>query len=362
MNVAVQTVSKRRTALTCGDCHEEQEEGVSKCASCDSENIKKTLIVIRKSEADDEEELESVDLDEEDDDDDDEEEEDEHISVEDEDDDEEDEEEDEEEETEEAQPVGKRSQFSSEVLNICTALAEDIVKVFTDDENLKVRKTEYEDVMTEANSVIDAAAERWFAGGTVSKNKKEAQGHIALARQRFESILKGSNMPKTQRPKALDDLELPDEVKEYISTLEGGDVSKSDPYSGLPEEVKKSLKRADDLVEKAEQDKWSGIAKGYKHFPGDKVELAKTLRRLHDADSEAFEELKKSLDAAEFNLEQSSVFQSFGSPGGGADETEIEKKRRTKAEELVSKGEYATIEQAEVALMDDNDYVETSAR
>lgn len=161
------------------------------------------------------------------------------------------------------------------------------------------------------------------------------------------------------RPKNFDKLD--DETKAYITELEGDDVEKSTitKRADLPEDVQKSLKEADEIVERDKVRHWEEVAKGYKHFAGDKTKLAKTLRALSESNSEAYEELKTTLDAAEENLAQSDIFKSFGSPFDGGDETSQE---NAKAEELVAKSNGAlTLEQAQVQLMDGRNYKPTLA-
>lgn len=367
--MTVEVVEKKKGTVTCGDCGAKMSADATVCPKCGSKNIKKSLVIVRKAvgdldddlesavvedsvddEAEDEDEEVEDEVDESDEDEDDDDDEDEE--------DEEDEEEDEEVEDEAPVTVGKAAKklIPLEALNLSTAFAEDVIKVFTG----KGTKKDYEATMVEFNNVMDAAADNWFSGKSVSK-AKATKGHAALIRERVNNICKEEKiMAKPTRPKALDSLELPDDVKSYITTLEGGEVEKShDPYKDLPEEVVKSLKAADKIVEEREQEKWSAVAKGYAHFPGDKVELAKTLRTLSESAPDAFEELKKSLDAAEFNLSQSDIFKSHGLPGGGETTTEVSKRRKDAAE-LVEKGEYKTIEQAEVALMDGTAYVATN--
>jgi hypothetical protein len=211
-------------------------------------------------------------------------------------------------------------------------------------------------VMTELNNVMDAAAERWMSGTTVSKAAPKARRkQLEIIKRKVQSVIakaEGKEMPKKpKRPSSLDGLQLPDDVASYIKELEG-DVSKSDDdiYKGLSPEVAKRLQRADELVEKQYTKDWEDIAKNYTHVPGDKSELAAALRTAFETSPEAFNTLKKSLDAAQYNLAQSDVFKQYGSRGtdDGSDEVA---KRHKEAEELVSKGDYPTVEQAEVALM-----------
>jgi ribosomal protein L40E len=354
--MSVEVVEKRKGGVTCGDCGASLAAGATKCAECDSENIKKSLVVVRKAVGDDDEEvkaaLENDSVEEEDDL---EEEEDE---LDDDEDDEEDEEEtdDDEEDEEVPEPVAVGKLLSLEALNIMTAGAEDVIKVFAENPT----KDAYEEVMVELNNVMDAAAERWFKGETVTK-ADQGSGHAALVRERVNGIInkEGKKMP---RPKNFDSLD--DETKKYIEDLEktgeGEDgvvksaITKRDD---LPEDVRKSLEAADKIVEENETKKWDELAKSYTHFPGDKQELAKSLRKLSETDEEAFKVMKNTLDAAQENLRQSDIFKSYGLPGNGNSNDD---ENTAQAKELVAKGEYKTIEQAQVALMDGRAYKPTN--
>lgn len=306
--MGVELIEKKKRGLTCADCGESAAisksasgEGES-CDSCGSHNIKKSLVVVRKSVADTEEELDQVEDeegvdendDELDDDDDDEDDEDSEIEddddelddEEDDDDDEDEDEDDDEDEDETPEPQVKKSLVGVEALNIATAFAQDVAKVFT---GKKASRENYETVMTELNNVMDSAADVWFAGGTVAKSKKNK--HASVIRDRVNGILND---------------------KEGNS-----EVTKIAKRDDLPEDVRKSLEEADKIVERDKQREWLDVAKGYSHFSGKPEELAKTLRSLSDSNPDAFAELKKSLDSAEESLKQSEIFKSFGAPGGG---------------------------------------------
>lgn len=350
--MTVEVVEKRKVSTVCGDCGANLAADVSKkdgCPECESKNIKKSLTIVRKSVGDEEDELE---IEVEDEDDPDEEDEDE-------DDDDEEEEEEDEDEDDDTPPVGvKKSDIpllSLEVLNIATACAEDIVKVFAEGKG----RSDYESSMLELNNVMDSAAENWFKGTNVTK-AEDAEGHASLIRERVNGIItkEGKTMP---RPKNFDSLD--DETKAYISELEGDGegVVKSaiTKREDLPDDVRKSLADADRIVEAEAVRHWDETAKSYSHFPGDKTELAKTLRGLSEKAPEEFEELKKSLDAAEEGLKNSEIFKSYGLPGGGEDSS-VSKHHAT-AKELVSKGEFETLEQAEASLMNGSDYTPTNA-
>ena len=358
--MTVGVVSKRVAKRTCGECEAELEKD-EPCSEHPDANVKKSLVVVRKAEGDDTDDLDAA-LEEEDADEDDDEEEEEDDSEEedeeedgDEDEDDEDEEDDEEETPADADL--KKSDvpvMTVEALGIATQFAEEIAKVFATKGD---KSAAYEDVMTEFNNVMDAAADRWRSGTTVSKSSSKSMRakQLAIISNKVKSVIakaEGKEMPKKPaRPSSLDGLQLPDDVAAYIKELEGGEVSKSDDiYKGLHPEVAERLKKADDLVEKSIQKDWDDVAAQYKHVPGDKSELSKALRTAFETSPEAFNTLKKSLDAAEYNLSQSDIFKSHGSRGGGEPSDEISK-RDAAAKELVSKGDFPTVEQALLHLM-----------
>lgn len=330
-----------------------------KCPNCGSEKIKKTLVIIRKEIADVDEELEDDDDDEDDDED---EEDDEGLEIEDEDDEEGD---DEEEEVLENEPpvikslnrANKKTAFV-EAMNLSTALAESVAKILTG----KISKAQdtYEEVMTDFNAVMDTAFKSWVSGETVSKSNNLDEQAI-LIHKRVNNIIKegGAAMPnKKTRPESLDSLELPDDVKAYIASLETeeGDVEKADIFKGLSPEVAAIVKRAEITNEQAEAQKFIDVAKAFTHIPGDKVELAKSLRHSSETDEEGYKTLISTLTATNENLKDSSVFKSFGKPGSG----DKVSKKSTEAAELVSKGVFKTLEAAEVSLMNGSDYIATT--
>lgn len=234
-------------------------------------------------------------------------------------------------------------------------LVEKLSKIFSSGKSKRRIEKAYEDAMVEYNTVLDAAAQQWLAGRGISKS----DGSSVV--ERLTEILKeeGADMPKVKRPTALDALELPDDVASYIGKLEkaAGIESEEDIYKGLDPALVHKLKMADELVEREEVKKWDDIAKSFRHYPGDKGELAKSLRALHDSDPDAYEVVRKTLEAGEFNLKQSSIFSTMGSSQGGDISGDMRiAKRREKAQELVDKGAFPTLEQAEVSLMGGADY------
>jgi hypothetical protein len=161
-------------------------------------------------------------------------------------------------------------------------------------------------------------------------------------------------MPKQSRPTALDSLELPDDVSAYISGLEeGAGIEKSDIFKGLTPEAAEIVKSAQELVEENEQKKFKEKAESFTHLPGDRDELAKSLRAMHSIDPEGYDTLVKSLDAANEAAKSGDITKAIGRPGGGEPTSAIEK-RKTQAQKMVENGEFPTVEQAEVALLSNN--------
>jgi len=355
--MAVEIVSKTKKGLACADCGASLTSGEA-CEEHPDAEVKKSLVIVRKAVGDNDDDLDAALEVEDEVDDDDEEDDDDEIDDELDEDDEDDEDEEDEDEVvdedeKELATVGK-SVVGLEALNIATAFVSDVVKCF---KGGKFDSDKYEETMTEFNNVFDAAADTWSSGSAVSKSSKKS--HLGAIAKRVTAITKeeGKKMP---RPKTLKFDELPDDVKDYISTLEGDDVEKSQKITkraDLPADVRKSLEEADKIVERDKVSHWEGIAKGYTHFPGDKQELAKTLRALSESNPKAFEEMQKTLDAAQENLKQSDIFKSHGLPGGGNPDADPKK---SEIEELIKKsnGEL-TYEQAAVQLMDGSSYKST---
>lgn len=343
--MSVEVVSKKKTGVICKGCdHSLSDEEIEKkaCGECGGEELKKSLVIVRKAVGDEEDDLETAvtadDVEDEESDDVDDEVEDESDDEEDEadDDDEEDEEEDEDEDDEEEEPAVVKSENGLrdlEVLNVMTACAEDVVKVFKEGGD----RSAYEETMVELNNVMDAAAEKWFAGTNITKSA-DADGHATVIRERVDGII--------GKEKKV--------AKKSTSAQQTQTITKRED---LPEDVRKSLEAADAIVEENTATKWLNIAKGYANFPGDKVELAKTLRTLSESSPEAFESLKKTLDAAEEQLAESEVLKAWGAPGGTEDPSSDP--NISKAQEI-AKAEGITVEQAQVRLMDGKSYQPTA--
>lgn len=381
--MAVGVVTKKKSFRECGDCGSDMAAGVDTC-TCGSSNVKKGLYIIRKAEGDDNDDieaeldeldeelddLENEDEDEEDDTDSEDDEEEDDDELEDEADEDESEDEDEESEDDEAvaplTTVGKR-RMALEAVNLSTALAEEIVKVFSG-KKTDGRRQSYEDVMTQFNTVFDSAAEAWFGGKTVSKST-QGKAQTTLVRKRVEEILKeGGAMPKSkkrERPGTIKFDELPDDVKQYISSLEGGDdedVEKADIYKGLSPQAAEIVKRSGEIIERDTAKKYMDIAKSLTHVPGERDKLAKALRTAAETSSEDYDTLLASLRASNEVMKSSGIFTTHGSSGDGqSSEVKKHNDRIAKAKELVKAGQFTDEESAYVSLMDGSDYHATNA-
>lgn len=366
-----EVVEKKKGMSTCADCGKTVDEGMTECPECGSTSIKKSIIIIRKETVDVDDEIVDEDDDEEDDDEDDEEDEDEG------------EEDDAEEEKEVLNDppvvlaVDDKKIAGVEALNLSTALAEGVVKILSGD--ISKASSAYEDVMTDFNTVMDTAFEQWVAGNTVSK-AGDLTAQTTLIKNRITTIMKdeGAVMSDTRptAPAAVDDVEVPPVVQTYIDALEAyadsleedesgeddtvgksGVSEEEDIFKGLTPKAADIVRKAAETNERAEVQKFVDVAKGFTHIPGDKDELAKSLRLASDASEDVYKNLIETLTAANENLVQSDVFKSYGRPGSGKGEIS---KRTTEAAELVSKGLFATIEQAEVSMMNGGDYKATT--
>lgn len=188
-----------------------------------------------------------------------------------------------------------------------------------------------------------------------------------------------------------------DEIAEYIEGLEGyadeleAKVSKSDTDDEdapvdetdveeviksldpkVAELISKQMARADELeqafqteVSKREAmederltEEFVTVAKSYRHIPtGTDVEtLGGALKAISKSEPEAYETIKKALDAADSAMsETSSIAKAFEEYGaGGGDNTGIGDQAESAARELVSKGEAPDIETARVMVLDQN--------
>lgn len=344
LSMATEVVEKRAGKRECAECGSAVPKDEMECPDCGSSSIKKSIIIVRKEVTDesvsDEElgdALEAVE---------DEDEEDPEV-------------EDDEEDDEEEEPVVEKSftdaesmSVSIDALSIAADLAQEIAKAFQGGIT-KDTPAQYESAMTKFNEVMDEAAEGWLAKSLTDGT--EIRKKAGVVRQQITDIIKqateGGVMTTRTRPASLDGLELPAEVAEYVSGLEeDAGIQKNDIYKGLSPEVVEVVKNAERIVEENETAKWLDVAKKFDRVPGDKAELAKSLRVLHNTDKPAYDALVKSLEGANEAAKSGDITKSYGLPGGGEPSSAVEK-RRNEAKEMVEKGLYPTIEQAEVALL-----------
>lgn len=363
--MAVEVVEKRKGSRSCNDCGAKCGPGDTSCPECGSGSIKKSVVIVRKETsvepevtdeliAEIEEALEDEDSDDED----------EVVDEEESDDDDEyeevDEVSDEDEPPADEPPVEKsfsdqdKALVQVEAFSLANEFAEKVSKAVLGENPV----ADYETVMNDFNNVLDEASKSWIEQSSpVTKSAGDIHQKADVVRQKITNIIKsateGGVMPKNTRPSALDGIELPDDVQAYIASLEeSAGVSKADDdiYKGLTPEVAEIVKKSEAIIEEREQEKWLGIAKSFEYIPGDKDDLAKSLRALSNADPDAYENLKKSLDAANEAAKNSDITKSFGKPGGG-EPTSVVEKRRASAKSLVEAGQFQTVEQAEVHLL-----------
>ncbi len=366
--MATEVIEKRKGGLTCGDCGNDIAPNEASCPDCGSSHIKKSIVIVRKeiSEVDEtdsdqsgdtdltEEELQAIadSLDEETDDDDDESDESDINNDEDDDNTGADFNSKTEPTVAKSLTPSEQGTIAVEALSLAADLATNIAKMF-DSGVTKSTSGEYEELMTDFNAAIDDSFSSWVGKGFTGD--REISKKAGVVRQQITEIIKsaseGGNMPEITRPAALDGLDLPADVAGYVDTLEkAAGVEKVDIFKGLSPEVTEIVKQAQKTNENALVAKWNDVAEKFDAVPGDKVELAKSLRALHTADPAGYEALVKSLEGANAAAKSADITKSWGKPGGGESTSDIEK-RESEARELVEKGQYPTIEQAQVALM-----------
>jgi len=367
-----EVVEKKMGDRTCADCGAKVDRQDSHCAKCGSENIKKSLIIVRKealpddatdadldaavegtpedgadSEGDDPDDVDFSDEEDEEDD-----------GSEDEDDDEGEDDEDESDEDSDI-PVVKKNytptetgSIAVEVASHAVEFAKSITEIFSGDVS-KSSATDYEATMVNFNTLMDTEVTKWFAGKTpVAKDAgNKASAVRSELSELFKSATEGGVMSAPTRPTALDGLDIPTDVAKYIGELESaaGVSSQEDIFKGLDPKVAEIVKNAAKVVEDNEVAKYQSIAESFTHVPGDKEALAKSLRTL-SSDETAYNAMIDTLTAANENAKASGVMKSFGKPGEGEVLTVVEKRAKAAAE-LVEKGQFKTIEQAEVHLM-----------
>lgn len=226
-----------------------------------------------------------------------------------------------------AVPVSDPSLVALDALRLSAALVEQVQEIFTNTE-LSKRESAYEQAMLNFNRVMDTAAiQNWLVGSTVSK------------RDNSEAV--------TEAVEAIS--------KTYTNVVEsvgGTPVSKKDDetvdiYKGLTPEAAEIVRKSAEVLEERETEKWEAVAKGFKNVPGDKSKLGAALRALNETDPEKYAAVAEALGAADSGLADNAVFKSFGVAG---DDTPTSITKR--AEALVAKGDFKTVDEAELHLME----------
>lgn len=332
-----QTVQKVKSTKTCSNCGGNVAGSAKECQNCGSSDLKKSLVIIRKSEmtgedahAPDPQELTSEnsgDESEEDDEEFEDLEEDEFEPSEEEDDEDEDSEDDEEEDDEDSEDeeaeedeeedeedrkvtkkivrrrrVSKAAGADMENVNLDIMLAaltvmDDISKAVTNG-SVEGDDSEYERAMVAFNNVMDAGAPAWVSGESISKEDKAAKLKRLKARvAEIRAKLKDSG----------DDGADDDE----------DDVEKSDIFKGLTPAAAAILKQAQEIQERDKAREFEEVAKSFGELTTPTPELGAALRVLSETDKTAYETVTKALRAAAEQSKQSDIFKNFGSAAPG---------------------------------------------
>jgi hypothetical protein len=314
--VPVKTVKKAKGTRTCGDCGANLAAGVSKCPNCNSSNIKKTLIVVKKSESvsdtpgveaeDPKGFIEGEGAEEEVEDDDSEEEppdEDEDDSEEDEEDEEDDDDEDEEEDGV-TKRVAKSVQPSAnnEAAMLTLSMVQGIFKAIGSSDPMGNIDAE----LTAFNNAMDEAATNWIDGKVVSKalspeRRKQLEAKLAMLKSKLADLEGGGS---------------DDDDEEDGAMSKRATTKKTDIFKGLTPEAAEIVRKSQELIEKNTEGEFHNLAKSY--GMGDEVELGKALRHLSETNESAFNAVTKTLRSAQEVAKQGAVFTSFGSPAPGS--------------------------------------------
>jgi len=380
--VAVTVVAKKTVrGKTCASCGSNLAKDETKCHNCGSTNIKKSVVLIQKTLEDDtvatrvfkrkstkaEDDLEDqmdggADEATEDDADteedkkkkkappfvkksfrvskaDEAEEDDEEEDAEESDSDEDDQEDSTEESEEDVAPlapaveVGKslRPLIGVEAAALAATLVSDLVETFSPATPLSKRAVDYEQVMTNFSAGMDSAADTWLGGGTVSK----ANDENVIAHQ--VSVIKG--------------------VLDQIIESVGGEeiVAKAERYEifkGMSPKQSSMLSKMMEREEAAQAAEYVDIAKSFDNVPGDPSELGAALRHLAAVDEKGYETVKKTLAAANYNLQESNIFKSYGHSQPVDDATDSISKSAKEAADLVKKGQFDSVAAAQNFILE----------
>lgn len=313
--MAVETVTKQKGTKTCKDCNANLAMSATKCQNCNSSNISKLRVVIRKTEStgedaiapdptddvetDSDEELDEEDFEPSDDDEEDEEEDDDEETEDSEDDDAEEDDEDEEEDPKVTKRIVRRpnrrvaksettADVNLDILLTALTVAEDISKAVSSDDDKS-----YEAAMVAFNNVCDEGIKSWASGDSISKESPEDK--LKRLKEKLAAL---------KAKAGADDSNDDDE----------DDVGKSeDIFKNLSPAAAAVLKKAQEIQERDESQKYESIAKSFGELSVSDEELGAALRHVANTDNKHFETIEKALKAAAEAQAQSDIFKSFGS-------------------------------------------------
>lgn len=363
-----ETIVKTKSTKTCRECGSNLAGSATSCQNCNSTNLAKSIVVIRKSEStgedalapdpqdeaseiseeksEEEEDDEYEDLDEEDfeaAEDDGEEDEDEDEEEDDSEDDEA--EEDEEEEDEEDPKVTKRivrrpvrksadsGDVNLDILLAALTVADDISKAV--ESNDVGEGSSYDRAMHAFNNVCDAGVTSWVSGDSISKEDKAAKLKRLKARvAQIKQMLAGNGED--------------DEDGDEMSKRDDEDI-----FKGLSPKAAAILKQAQEIQERDKVREFQDIAKSFGSLPTSEEDLGAALRLISETDKTAYDTVTKALKAAAESQKQSDIFKSFGSAqtglaASGGDELD------TIAKSIMSENKGLTEEQAYAQALHQN--------
>lgn len=307
----ITTVRKSKGSQTCAKCNGNVAKGASACQNCGSTNLKKVLIVIKKSESvpdapgeeapeipdddtsEDDEEVTDEDIEDEDGD-----------SDEEDDDESDDEDEEDEEGDEEKKPLAKSvlpavaNDIAAMVLTLGTSL------IAASEGSNAIAKMDEE--LTVFNTALDDAMVMWADGDSISKaapsaaRKKQIMARLKQLKAKAAMLQGGDS--------GGDDMS-----KRIIRKSTGGT---EDIYKGLHPEVVKQLKAGQELAEEKALSKYVGVAKSLGQ-EGDATEIAKTLKFLAENNKPGYDEIVKQLKSSQELAKASSIFTQFGKASTG---------------------------------------------
>lgn len=217
-----------------------------------------------------------------------------------------------------------------EALNLGVGLVENIDRI------LKANRPDlYETAMNEFIEHMNAGAETWFSGSSITKSKDtKAQAEDVFGR--IQDIIRKAS-PEAEMSDEAAEGESPDKVdagrpsipskKSQNAGEDNTSVGKSrvnkslsdDPYEGLHPVVVEQLRKAKELQELQEQETYLKKARELSGLPNFNEErIAKQLRSAYEEGTEEGEYLFQTLAAAANVAKDSTVFKQFGVTGVGS--------------------------------------------